>query len=286
MAWLKSATHYVLISGALYLILAYLADLPMRQSIVLALVLAPLARKIASPTPKPAARFRPYRVSVSPDWYQLLTDFHLIDNPEEWGVHDRIARTCPPKFLEALPANEYRVLRDGIFFTVLQQSEDFQEPGLIYWNGLHVFKSKPVFRGTMEPITKADFFVATSGDGYNLGIIVPYWWWNEVKASCPTPVTEARDVFPEKVALTLATIPYLWLDLHYGNRQKNVEPLERPSRPLEELSQTLFYKYMGQLSDRIPQRDDQLKKLGWKADGRWPQEDISHRYFWVSRREI
>lgn len=58
------------------------------------------------------------------------------------------------------------------------------------------------------------FFVKFSGDGYNLGIIVPDWWWDKVKASCPKPTKQDRDYLTGRIELILTTISYREFELH------------------------------------------------------------------------
>jgi hypothetical protein len=270
MRWVESAALYALTAGALYLILAYIGDLPMRQSVVLALVLAPLARGIATAAPKPTYRFSPYCVHVYPNWHQLLTDFHLIDKPEDWGETE--------KSFEALPSTDYRVLRNGVRFTVVHQAEDSGRT-VIYSDSNRVFVSRVDFLEKMEPLrirhpqlppTKyyegPYFFVKSTKVGYALGIEVPDWWWREVKASSPAPVKEQRG------ELTLATISYREFDRYW-------KPVKW-SRAFEK-----------QIKDR---RDDQRNTLGWKPtverqdEGESIQwtESIEHKYFRLEHRAI
>ncbi len=72
-----------------------------------------------------------------------ITDFKLIGEAEEWRV-----------ILEAfdeLPSADYRVLRNGIYFTVAQQSEDLERT-LIYSDNHRAFVSKVDFWELMTPI--------------------------------------------------------------------------------------------------------------------------------------
>ena len=193
---IKSAALYLFAAGCFYLILVYIADFSTRQSIVLAALIAWLALGIAIAyvVLKPARKFSPYYVRVDANWYDLLIDFKLIDNPDAWHALQ--------KSIKELPPTEYSVVRGGICFTVVHQSEDFERT-LIYLDNHRTFVSEVDLREDVEPLriestdrfgqpNKCDvhLFVRFGGDGYKLGMRVPGWWWNEVKASCPKPMKE------------------------------------------------------------------------------------------------
>lgn len=252
----------------------------MRQSIVLALLMASLARGIEKVAAKPARRFSPYCVRVYPNWYELVTDFKLIAKPEEW---DAIQQS-----IEELPSTEYCVLRNGICFTIVHQSEDFAR-ALIYSDNHRVFVSEVDFEEDMEPIKverehriptlrryNVRFFIKFGEEGYNLGIRVPDWWWDEVRASCAKPMKEDKDYPTGQVKLILTTISDREFDPYW-------EPVE--------WSSTFYKKTAKQIRDR---RDQQRQKFGWKTVERpdlpelsidWP-ESIEHKYFNVEHRGI
>jgi len=278
---IKAVLGYLFAAAFFYLILAYVAGFSTGQSIVLALLVAWFARGIENAAAKPARRFSPYYVRVYPKWFEILNDFKLIKNPEEWHA---IQNT-----FEELPSAEYRVLRNGVCFTVVHQSEDFERT-LIYSDNWRTFFSEVDFEEEMRPIKIEEReqrlarlfeyyvrFLMKSGDkGYNLGIIVPDWWWDEVKASCPTPLEEDKDYPTGQVKLILATISFREFDLYW-------EPMER--------SISFYEKTAKQIRDR---RDEQRKKLGWKAVEHpdlselsiaWP-DSIEHKYFNVEHRAI
>ena len=58
-------------------------------------------------------------------------------------------------------------------------------------------------------------FMKYGADGYNLGIIVPDWWWKDKKASSPKPLKEDSDYPTGQISLVLATIPYSEFDLYW-----------------------------------------------------------------------
>ena len=282
MRWIKSAALYLFAAGFFYLILVYIADFSTRQSIILALLWASLARAIELLARRPARRFSPYYVRVDPNWYDLLIEFKLIDKPDAWHAIQ--------KSLKDLPSSEYRVIRSGICFTVVHQSEDFERT-LIYLDNHQTFVSEVDLQEDVEPLriestdrfgepNKCDvhLFVRLGGDGYNLGVRAPGWWWKEVKASCPKPIKEVADHPTGQVDLILAVISYREFDLYW-------EPVV--------WSSTFYDKTAKQIRS---QRDEQRNKFGWKAIEHdsdlgaelgidWP-ESIEHKYFNVEHRAI
>src|ERR1039458_9291767 len=81
-----------------------------------------------------AGHFEPYRVWIEPNWFQLLLDYGLVKDLDEW--HEVWAR------IDHIPASDYDVLRDGISFTVLK-------PDLIYRDDHKKFSTSVKFE---EPI--------------------------------------------------------------------------------------------------------------------------------------
>jgi hypothetical protein len=285
---IKAAAAYVFATGFFYLILAYIAGFSTWQSIVLAALIAWLALStaIAYVVLKPARRFSPYYVRVDPNWYDLLIDFKLIDGIDAWHA--------VRKFSEERPTAEYCVVRSGICFMVVQQSEDFERT-LIYLNNHRTFVSEVDLEEDVEPLrigridkiseamgkpSKCDvrLLVRFGADGYKLGIRVPSQRWNEVKASCPKPTEEVADYPTGQVDLILAIISYREFDLYW-------EPVV--------WSSTFYDKNAKQIRSL---RDEQRGKLGWKTLEHdsdlgaelgidWP-ESIEHKYFTVEHRAI
>jgi hypothetical protein len=99
-----------------YLILSYGAQIPVRQSVVLALLFGILFQSVNQAAVKPILRFTPYWVSILPKWYEILTDFKLLQNPEDWpAVRDSGVSTerC-----------QFSIFSDPLWFSVVQQSAD------------------------------------------------------------------------------------------------------------------------------------------------------------------
>jgi hypothetical protein len=283
---IKAVVAYLFAAGFFFLILVYFADFPMRQGFILVLMWASLTRAVELLARRPAGRFSPYYVRVDPNWYDLLMDFKLTSKPEDWQAIR--------KSFEESPSTEYRVLRNGICFTVVHQSEDFERT-LIYLDNHQTFVSEVDLQEELEPIriepedklerefgrlNKSDvrLFVRFGGDGYNLGIRVPRRWWDKMKTSCPKPMEEHADHPTGQVDLVLATISYREFDLYW-------EPVQ--------WSSTFYDKTAKQLRSR---RDEQRTRFDWKTIEHdsdlgselgidWP-ESIEHKYFTVEHRAI
>jgi hypothetical protein len=110
--------------------------------------------------------------------------------------------------------------------------------------------------------------------GYNLGIRVPDWWWEEVKGLCPTAFEGDRD-YPY-VELVLATISYSEFLLYWEPADGDYASYSKTASRIREL------------------RDEHRRTLGWKPgehpdlldlEIRWP-ESIEHKYFYVEHREL
>ena len=70
--------HHVFIGGVYTSILIFVAGLPARQSVVLAFIFTVLVYRLGELAPKPILRLRPYRVSVTPDYYRILGTFTWV----------------------------------------------------------------------------------------------------------------------------------------------------------------------------------------------------------------
>ena len=143
MRGIKAVVAYLFAAGFFFLILVYFADFPMRQGFILVLMWASLTRAVELLARRPAGRFSPYYVRVDPNWYDLLMDFKLTSKPEDWQAIR--------KSFEESPSTEYRVLRNGICFTVVHQSEDFERT-LIYLDNHQTFVSEVDLQEELEPI--------------------------------------------------------------------------------------------------------------------------------------
>lgn len=75
---MKSALTYFLTSALLWLILFFVASFSLRQSVILALLIALLSLEVSQRSPKLFARFSPYWVHVKPNWFQILSDYNFL----------------------------------------------------------------------------------------------------------------------------------------------------------------------------------------------------------------
>src|SRR6267154_5741532 len=135
MTFIKVLAREVIFLGVLYAFMRYAGDFSTRQSIVLtvaALVLYELYAKIRASRVEDS--FSPFIVSILPNWFELLSDFKLIEGKEEWNrLHEEINK---------LSASDYSVFRSGFLFTVIKApSAKGLLPGLTYLNNRKVFLS-------------------------------------------------------------------------------------------------------------------------------------------------
>ena len=275
-----------LVSGVCFLIFAYAAAFSVRQSIVLALIVMFLERYITEQvekltklvddherTGKPDHEFFPYYVRIDPRWQQLLRDFHLIHDAEEW---DRVKESV----YEALPY--------GISCTILQKPNDDGEGGLIYRGPKHgEFVRALEFRDVIAPIQFEEvphdlcIFVKPRVDCYDLGIIVPQKWWDRVKTTCPGPLQEESGEKWYTAELTLAKIPYAEFGWYW-----QPESGVGPGGIFKGDPQYHIYEEWRQKI--MSQRERQRVEFGWKECKLWDGSPvrIEHAYFDVQHGRI
>jgi hypothetical protein len=235
-----------------FLVLAYVANFSIRQSAVLAAITAYLEREI-SRIGSPAWKFVPYWVSIRPKWPELLTDLKLIHDAAEWDA----IQTA----LKQLPWYQYRVLRSGILFTVIQESQDGT---VIYRNDNEFFASSVYFRESLKPIhtlgagqassdpsvrggNTVKFFTRLGNDGYDLGFeFIDYNWWDNVKDQCAVKPIEYR-----LRELILATIPYPEFATNYW-------------QPSASATENNYEKAWGAWQKKANAMQEQRDKFGWK----------------------
>jgi hypothetical protein len=113
--------------------------------------------------------FSPFRVTVHPEWHDLLKDYNLINDDEAWKQLD--------KFYSKQSA-ENNVFEYGISFTVLKSDNESE---LIYNNNWKTFHSKVNFRERIEGVKIPDdelpsfpfspeLWVKNGYGGYEIGI--------------------------------------------------------------------------------------------------------------------
>ena len=81
---LKVLVRYALSTAIFFLILEIVAGMPFRWSLVLALLIALVARAFGDVAPKPQRRFTPYYVNLLPKWRAILTDYKILNGTEHW----------------------------------------------------------------------------------------------------------------------------------------------------------------------------------------------------------
>ena len=265
---------YVLI---VYLVLSYAAQVPARQSVVLALFFGILFQSVNHAAAKPILRFMPYWVSVVPKWYAILADFKLLQDPGDWpAVRDSS---------ESVERWRFSIFRDALWFSVVHQSADGEQT-LIYLNSYKSFTSEVDLMEDLDIISiidekegyhllrkeKVGFFAKYGGSGYELGLELPDWWWDKNKASCPSVVSEKKEYMFGTVRVVLAVVPYREFDTYW-------QPVDWSKGFMDRVNKT---------------QEEHRKKFGWVVDkGKdalelpiyWPTE-INNKYFTVQHREL
>jgi hypothetical protein len=212
--------------------------------------------------------FLPYKVLVQPNWPNLLLDYKLIKDAEEYQQ-----------------LSEKGLKRAPIHFTVLRPWLDVKRPGLIYWNSRNGFVTEEDF---CEPIEGIEFeipglerfedksspkvYFEFAGLGYKLGIEVLDEWWKQICARGDVgelPKTEAEtDPRTGRTRLVVATLP--------DSEFEDYHDFERDNKRRQE---------------RCELRDKQLSLNGWKRVERDPEDifvglKVEHKYFTITHTSI
>jgi hypothetical protein len=288
MAFIKVLTWEVAILGSFYAFMRYAGDFPTQQAAVLtiaALIVYELYGKLRARAV--VDTFTPFAVSILPNWFQLLSDFRLIQGEEEWH---RLQEE-----IDKLPISDYAVFRSGFLFTVIKApSATRLLPGLTYWNNRKVFLSDVELSESVIEI-KDDAFMPRIGavhpflrhpewarlpevyfkwgsGGYELGLEVQADWWKELCANPEMAEVSKIKSQPDHLCgttrLVIATLPYSEFAPYY---------------------QDVPYNKMKKLQDEV---NKQLASFDWKrpvereSEIRDPWSHIEHKYFTVAHREI
>ena len=250
----------------------------MKQSIVLALILTGIGFSVGRAAPRETVRFTPYFVRVRPKWHQILTDYRILES-DDW---EKLQES-----MNAAKLSEDHIFRAGVLFTVVNQSADgerllvYRGPSLGFVSEIDwtldlspaMFQLGERNRPRLMKSSDVDFFIKQSGDGYGIGITVPHNWWENVKASCPTPAFEKRNHPCGTVDLAIAVLPYAEFGIYW-------DPID--------------------YSDNFDKRvwaavDSARKKYNWKLEEendplpelriKWAKV-IDHKYFEVDHNSI
>lgn len=210
--------RYLVAVAIVFAILFYIGSFGVTQSGVLAFILSAVILGIRNTDSKSLVRFTPYYVSVRPNWFNIMTDFKLVDK-DKWEELQQ--------WNKGIEFPEGHILRSGVFYVVTSQSVD-GERMLIFRKHSFVseidwiepFRPNGPFQKTQvenppEWYPDFDFFMTSRSGGYHLGIRVPDGWWNEMKAFCPVPVDERFDCLCGRVNLTVAKIPFREFDIYW-----------------------------------------------------------------------
>lgn len=294
-------------------VLVLVGGFSIRGGVVLGLLLALLAFAM---TDKPVARFMPYRIWISPNWYQILTDFNLIGSLDEWrSIQDSVGSST----------DHYSVLRDGVQFTVVQQgggkgplpafhSEihigwqevgDFDagmnegHPPLIFWNQHRVFGTEFRFSADMTPIQldRSGIIRKAQEPGcqpavFFMGLHCTYTGNPRGPKYRPCVVggldfgIEVPEGWWEKVRDSCAAAGRV----DVPNPKTGFVRLTLATLPLAELTvyrdsgDRWTNEYISKIGPQFRKRRDELREqFGWKGSG---PTSIEHKYFNVEHRSI
>lgn len=274
---IKAVAKSLLFVAAVFLVFRYFADFSLTQSWVLAVVawLGYGLYESLRTRLQVEKDFSPFWVSVTPNWYELLRDFRIINNEEEW---DQLGEKSG-----SVPSSEYNVLRSDIRFTVLRPQPDACLPGLIYWNSRKTFVSEVDFEEGIEEIKldhpsfennprlarSPEVFIKFGAKGYELGLAVLEEWWKQTCAEDKTKeiakTKTGTDYLTGTTRLVVATLPY-----------------------------SEFRRYFYQVNEKHERNTNaQLAQNGWKREEIDSElqllgapDEVKHKYFTVAHRAI
>jgi hypothetical protein len=287
MATVKALAKFFVLMSILGVCFRYLGGFSDAQSAVLAVVGALGYGLYAEMNAQRGVEkaFSPFRVSICPNWYQLLSDFKLIGSKEEWHrLREEAAK---------LPTSEYSVFRSGITFTVIQRASDVPLPGLTYWDNRKCFVTDLDFSEIIMPIesecpldldekhpffnhpkrsTLPRLYFRPGRGGYEIGLVVnDDWWENLCKEGESRELAKVKSITNRlggSTRLAVVALPLSVFDLYYTNVDYDQTEKLRPAM------------------------DKQLEANGWKRKDEYdpeirdPWSHVEHKYFSVSYREV
>lgn len=236
----------VLACAVLFLLLRFVAGFSYARSIDLGVLLALLLfwRVLKPP------HFDPYWVRITPNWYQLLLDYGLIKDLEEW---QRIAAT-----LEHVAACDYNFLRDGIRFTALK-------PDLIYRNDRKEFSKYVDFSESIPEVS----LLSQSGVFNHPIVSVGFALKSPPEGAYEIRITATDSINHEdctEKGVAVALLP--WTEFGFYREEFN-------------------FRRWGRLRAK---RDKQMQQYGWARDETESDygapSSIEHKYFTVKHKRI
>jgi hypothetical protein len=247
MTWSVKNVGKALACIALFLFLYLVVGLSYDRSSGLAILLALLLFwRVLKPS-----HFEPYWVWIKPNWYQLLLDYGLISNLEEW---QRITAE-----LQHIPTSDYNVIRDGIRFTVLK-------PDLIYRNDDREFASDVKFTEPLREIS----LISSGGWQYHpsvsIGFAIQYVQdcAYEIRVTAPDSVKHVGQ--DENGRVVVALLP--WVEFGFYREEFNLRRWDKLRA----------------------KRDKQMQEHGWTRDESEPYHgaphSVKHKYFTVLHKRI
>lgn len=233
--------------------------------------------------------FSPFWVRVSPNWYDLLRDYRIVETDEKTFWHDtHLAWRQLQEKTEGDSADIYSVLRDDIVFTMLKPGPF---DGLLYWNSHRIFRSEVDFGERIEEIKithptlgegwdwSPDVYLKWGRDGYELGLEVNAEWWERTCAAEEAKQLAKIKSDPQHLTgttrLAVATLPYSEFAIY---AEGNVPASWYDTATLKKQERN---------------KDAELAKAGWKREeSDWEShhlgapEGVKHKYFTVEHKAV
>lgn len=199
---------------------------------------------------KNIAGFQPFYVQVMPNWYELLSEYKLIDK-ESWAALE--------KKIEGNDNAKYNVLNSGIMFTVLKSDSEYE---LIYNNHKKYFRSEVEFREKLEEIQ-----VPTDNGGFYIPYFSVKWGIEGYELSITTPESRKKSYMPgdDGDLVKITTIPYSVF--HMPSKRFGVTTPDEYKKQIER---------NGWIAE---ERDGEQRIMGWP-------NTLNHKYFSVDYKYI
>jgi hypothetical protein len=216
---LLSVLKVLVVAGAIFCTLRYLAEFSGRQSVVVTVV-ATLFYLMRLPLGGEKPVFVPYGMFVKPNLGTILTDLELVkDTKEDWA---RVRAG-----IEKLPKEQWNIWNNGF-------SISFITPELIYDKAANGFVTEVNLYASLDPIVilrdgqklednpiispfSPALLVERGYGGYRLRIVLLDWYWEKVKNKEALKSLDADgDPMRGTVDVLLTIIPDEEFGVHFG----------------------------------------------------------------------
>jgi hypothetical protein len=255
--------------------LAMAVGFPWKQAALLAIFAAYVERGLNMAAAKPTHTFEPYWVWIMPNWHQILTDYTIVKNDEDWEkltAWNNSAEVPPSHILKV--GDWYSVLRNDKDGVLIYRGDDRGFRTAIDWTYDVTYYRFSLTKVTaLEGFPTIDFFVKQQFDVVQLGLKVQSNWWKTFSADCPEPVETHEEYMFGAVKIVLAQLPLREFDLYWN--EVDYEP-----------------KHVNKIWGSVR---ESRKKHGWEEKEKekymdfpshWQPITIKNKYFEVQHRSI